>query len=79
MRAANYGFPDNNLSIKTSSSNTEYYTIMELFNEYIMNIRFLKAVLSGFGVFMITWFVTYKDSLIPGVEPPLPFSPTRKP
>ncbi|XP_070166474.1 uncharacterized protein [Polyergus mexicanus] len=37
----------------------------------------LKAVMSGLMITSFSWFILYKDSSIPGVNPPFPFSPSR--
>ncbi|XP_011696804.1 PREDICTED: uncharacterized protein LOC105455283 [Wasmannia auropunctata] len=38
----------------------------------------LKAAMSGLVITGFTWFILYKDSSIPGVNPPSPFSPSRQ-
>lgn len=38
----------------------------------------LKAAMSGLMITSFTWFILYKDSSIPGVNPPAPFSPSRQ-
>ncbi|XP_072749424.1 uncharacterized protein [Anoplolepis gracilipes] len=38
----------------------------------------LKATMSGLLITSFTWFILYKDSSIPGVDPPFPFSPSRQ-
>jgi hypothetical protein len=37
----------------------------------------LCPVLAGLGMTVLTWYVIYTDSCIPGVKPPTPFSPTK--
>jgi hypothetical protein len=37
----------------------------------------LFAMLAGLGMTVLTWYVIYTDSCIPGVKPPTPFSPTK--
>lgn len=37
----------------------------------------LYPVLAGLGMTVLTWYVIYTDSCIPGVRPPTPFSPTK--
>jgi hypothetical protein len=37
----------------------------------------LYPVLAGLGMTVLTWYVIYTDSCIPGVKPPTPFSPTK--
>ncbi|XP_063972811.1 uncharacterized protein LOC135160317 [Diachasmimorpha longicaudata] len=39
---------------------------------------FLKAAVSGLSLMGFTWFIVYKDSRIPGVNPPSPFSPGKR-
>jgi len=39
---------------------------------------FLQAIICGFLITSFTWFIIYKDSRIPGVNPPTPFSPSRQ-
>ncbi|XP_077275231.1 uncharacterized protein LOC143904424 [Temnothorax americanus] len=38
----------------------------------------LKATMSGLVITGFSWFILYKDSSIPGVNPPSPFSPSRQ-
>lgn len=38
----------------------------------------LKATMSGLVITGFTWFILYKDSSIPGVNPPSPFSPSKQ-
>lgn len=38
----------------------------------------LKAAMSGLMITSFSWFILYKDSSIPGVNPPSPFSPSRQ-
>lgn len=38
----------------------------------------LKATMSGLVITGFTWFILYKDSSEPGVNPPSPFSPSRQ-
>ncbi|KAL6444870.1 hypothetical protein ACFW04_002117 [Cataglyphis niger] len=38
----------------------------------------LKAAMSGLMITSFSWFILYKDSNIPGVNPPSPFSPSRQ-
>lgn len=38
----------------------------------------LKAMMSGLVITGFTWFILYKDSSIPGVNPPSPFSPSKQ-
>lgn len=38
----------------------------------------LKAMISGLVMTSFTWFILYKDSSIPGVNPPSPFSPSKQ-
>lgn len=33
----------------------------------------VKATLSGLATLIITWYIIYKDSNIPGINPPSPF------
>ncbi|XP_011494997.1 PREDICTED: uncharacterized protein LOC105359927 [Ceratosolen solmsi marchali] len=37
-----------------------------------------KATFSGLATIGITWFIIYKDSTVPGVNPPSPFSPIKR-
>jgi hypothetical protein len=37
----------------------------------------LCPVLAGLGMTLLTWYVIYTDSCIPGVKPPTPFSPSK--
>jgi hypothetical protein len=37
----------------------------------------LLPVLAGLGVTVLTWYMIYVDSCIPGIKPPTPFSPTK--
>jgi hypothetical protein len=39
---------------------------------------FLQAIMCGFLITGFTWFIIYKDSRIPGINPPTPFSPFRQ-
>ncbi|KYN01266.1 hypothetical protein ALC62_07885 [Cyphomyrmex costatus] len=38
----------------------------------------LKATMSGLVITGFSWFILYKDSSIPGVNPPSPFSPSKQ-
>lgn len=38
----------------------------------------MKAAMSGLLITSFSWFILYKDSSIPGVNPPFPFSPSRQ-
>ncbi|XP_018346872.1 PREDICTED: uncharacterized protein LOC108751279 [Trachymyrmex septentrionalis] len=38
----------------------------------------LKATMSGLVITGFTWFILYKDSSIPGINPPSPFSPSKQ-
>ncbi|XP_011636295.1 uncharacterized protein LOC105426670 [Pogonomyrmex barbatus] len=38
----------------------------------------LRAMISGLALTSFSWFIVYKDSRIPGVNPPFPFSPSRQ-
>ncbi|XP_012057181.1 PREDICTED: uncharacterized protein LOC105620288 [Atta cephalotes] len=38
----------------------------------------LKATMSGLVITGFTWFILYKDSSIPGINPPFPFSPSKQ-
>ncbi|XP_031833430.1 uncharacterized protein LOC116427337 [Nomia melanderi] len=38
----------------------------------------IKAAISGLIMMGFTWFIIYKDSSIPGINPPSPFSPTKR-
>lgn len=38
----------------------------------------IKALMSGLATTGITWFIIYEDSNVPGVNPPSPFSPSKK-
>lgn len=38
----------------------------------------LRATMSGLVITAFTWFILYKDSSVPGVNPPSPFSPSRQ-
>ncbi|XP_024946373.1 uncharacterized protein LOC112495179 isoform X2 [Cephus cinctus] len=38
----------------------------------------IRAALSGLAMMGFTWFIIYKDSSIPGVNPPSPFSPSKQ-
>ncbi|XP_011261639.1 uncharacterized protein LOC105254573 isoform X2 [Camponotus floridanus] len=38
----------------------------------------MKATMSGLMITSFSWFILYKDSSIPGVNPPFPFSPSRQ-
>lgn len=38
----------------------------------------LKATMSGLVITGFTWFILYKDSSEPGVNPPSPFSPSKQ-
>ncbi|KAK0158881.1 hypothetical protein PV328_009821 [Microctonus aethiopoides] len=51
------------------------YTTIKLLDKYGWLI---KATLSGLGILGFTWFIVYKDSNIPGINPPSPFSPSKK-
>ncbi|XP_076283566.1 uncharacterized protein LOC143210531 isoform X2 [Lasioglossum baleicum] len=37
----------------------------------------IKAAVSGLIMMGFTWFIIYKDSSIPGIDPPSPFSPSK--
>ena len=37
----------------------------------------IRAALCGLAMMGFTWFIIYKDSRVPGVNPPSPFSPTK--
>lgn len=37
----------------------------------------LLPLLAGLGMTVLTWYVIYADSCIPGVKPPTPFSPNK--
>lgn len=37
-----------------------------------------RALLSGLAMMAFTWFIIYKDSEVPGENPPSPFSPRKK-
>ncbi|XP_058803354.1 ADP-ribosylation factor-like protein 6-interacting protein 6 isoform X2 [Phymastichus coffea] len=50
-------------------------SVIEPLNRYSWLI---KAVLSGLVTTGITWFIIYEDSNVPGVNPPSPFSPSKK-
>lgn len=39
---------------------------------------FLQAITCGLLITSFTWFIIYKDSSIPGVNPPSPFSSPRQ-
>ncbi|XP_034941945.1 ADP-ribosylation factor-like protein 6-interacting protein 6 isoform X2 [Chelonus insularis] len=62
------------------------YDVFLLPNDVISHTRdvfqknkwFFKALCSGLGVTAFTWFIIYKDSYIPGINPPSPFSPSKK-
>lgn len=51
------------------------YTTIKILDKYGWLI---KATLSGLGILGFTWFIVYKDSNIPGINPPSPFSPSKK-
>ncbi|XP_078035394.1 uncharacterized protein LOC144469243 isoform X2 [Augochlora pura] len=38
----------------------------------------IKAAISGLIMMGFTWFIIYKDSSIPGINPPSPFSPSKQ-
>ncbi|KAG7204039.1 hypothetical protein KM043_001898 [Ampulex compressa] len=44
---------------------------------YIRYEWFIKAAVSGLLMMCFTWFIIYKDSSIPGINPPSPFSPSK--
>lgn len=37
----------------------------------------LKAMMNGLVLTSFSWFILYKDSSEPGINPPSPFSPSR--
>jgi hypothetical protein len=37
----------------------------------------LLPVIAGLGMTVLTWYMIYVDSCIPGIKPPTPFSPTK--
>lgn len=38
----------------------------------------VRAATCGLAMMGFTWFIVYKDSSIPGVNPPSPFSPSKR-
>ncbi|XP_014216010.1 uncharacterized protein LOC106644842 [Copidosoma floridanum] len=50
-------------------------TIIEPLHKYSWLI---KAVISGFATTGLSWVILYQDSHVPGVNPPSPFSPSKK-
>lgn len=38
----------------------------------------IKAAVCGLIMMGFTWFIIYKDSSIPGINPPSPFSPSKQ-
>jgi len=49
-----------------------------LFTFYEQCWWFLQAIICGLLITSFTWFIVYKDSSIPGIDPPTPFSPSRQ-
>ncbi|XP_003425408.2 uncharacterized protein LOC100680185 [Nasonia vitripennis] len=71
----------NRFSVPVFNKSHPYYkdiadkALIEPLNRYSWLI---KAVLSGLATTGITWFIIYEDSNVPGVNPPSPFSPSKK-
>ena len=38
----------------------------------------IRAAICGLIMMGFTWFIIYKDSSIPGINPPTPFSPSKQ-
>lgn len=71
-------FDDNNLINKINKTHLYHDVLYNNVVELTDNIGWLiKAGLSGLSVMGFTWFIVYKDSCIPGVDPPSPFSPSK--
>ncbi|XP_034941944.1 ADP-ribosylation factor-like protein 6-interacting protein 6 isoform X1 [Chelonus insularis] len=84
-----YGQPliiKNNYIISKELYFSNFQDVFLLPNDVISHTRdvfqknkwFFKALCSGLGVTAFTWFIIYKDSYIPGINPPSPFSPSKK-
>ncbi|KAJ8679424.1 hypothetical protein QAD02_015211 [Eretmocerus hayati] len=69
----------NSIAVPSNRSNIYYEEItnkaVDGFQKYSWLI---KALFSGFTITGLTWCIIYKDSKVPGIEPPSPFSPSKK-
>lgn len=69
-----------NLNNEKIMNTTKLYrdTLFDNFYDFTDNFGwFIKAFISGLSMMGFTWFIVYKDSNIPGINPPSPFSPSK--
>lgn len=66
---------DRFLNVSGQYAETAADTLVSVYGRYNW---LLKATMSGLVMTSFTWFILYKDSSIPGVNPPSPFSPSKQ-
>ncbi|XP_028048120.2 uncharacterized protein LOC105828928 [Monomorium pharaonis] len=69
--------PDSGMLLNTSNQYAEAAAdvLITFYGKYGW---LLKAMTSGLVITGFTWFILYKDSSEPGINPPSPFSPSRR-
>ncbi|XP_043255306.1 uncharacterized protein LOC122399041 [Colletes gigas] len=72
-------------SIKKLTAMSEKFVNISQYDDVnVMSLVFkpygwlIKAAMSGLIMMSFTWFIIYKDSSVPGINPPSPFSPSNK-
>ncbi|XP_033193150.1 ADP-ribosylation factor-like protein 6-interacting protein 6 [Bombus vosnesenskii] len=60
-------------------SGSQYDDVVNVMTSFFKTYGWLiKAAVCGLIMMGFTWFIIYKDSSIPGINPPSPFSPSKQ-
>lgn len=60
-------------------NNSQYDDVVNVMTLFFKSYGWLiKAAICGLIMMGFTWFIIYKDSSIPGINPPTPFSPSKQ-
>lgn len=60
-------------------NNSQYDDVVNVMTLFFKSYGWLiRAAICGLIMMGFTWFIIYKDSSIPGINPPTPFSPSKQ-
>ncbi|XP_076235612.1 uncharacterized protein LOC143180005 [Calliopsis andreniformis] len=74
------------LNVKQLAAVSKKFVNISQYDDVVVNVMtsfktygwLMRAAICGFLMMGFTWFIIYKDSSIPGINPPSPFSPSKQ-